>query len=104
MSFILDLRRFVVVALAALFMAACAGTATKESTGEYIDDTAITAKVKAVLLGDSEISGWRINVETFKGAVQLSGFANSLAERRKAVTLARGVKGVKSVQDDIIVP
>lgn len=104
MSFILDLRRFVVVALAALFMAACAGTATKESTGEYIDDTAITAKVKAVLLGDSEISGWRINVETFKGVVQLSGFANSLAERRKAVTLARGVKGVKSVQDDIIVP
>ena len=60
--------------------------------------------VAFVLLGDSEISGWRINVETFKGAVQLSGFANSLAERRKAVTLARGVKGVKSVQDDIIVP
>ncbi|HEY5633056.1 MAG TPA: BON domain-containing protein [Burkholderiaceae bacterium] len=104
MSFILDLRRLVFVALAALFMAACTGTATKESTGEYIDDTAITTKVKAALLDDKDISGWRINVETFKGVVQLSGFANSLAERRKAVTVARGIRGVKSVQDDIIVP
>lgn len=104
MKLILDLRRFLIVALAALLMAGCAGTATTSSTGEYIDDTTITTKVKASLLNDKDISGWRINVETFKGVVQLSGFANSLAERRKAVALARAVKGVKSVQDDIIVP
>ena len=104
MSFVVDLRRFLIVALAAMFMAGCAGTAKKESTGEYLDDTAITTKVKAALLNDKDISGWRINVETFKGVVQLSGFANSLAERRRAVTVTRGVSGVKSVKDDIIVP
>jgi osmotically-inducible protein OsmY len=104
MSFIVDLRRFLIVALAAMFMAGCAGTSRKESTGEYFDDTTITTKVKAALLNDKDISGWRINVETFKGVVQLSGFANSLAERRKAVAVTRGVSGVKSVKDDIIVP
>ncbi len=104
MNFIVDLRRILIVALAALFMAGCAGTSSKESTGEYVDDTTVTTKVKAALLNDKDISGWRINVETFKGVVQLSGFANSLAERRKAVMVTRGVGGVKSVKDDIIVP
>ena len=104
MSFIVNLRRFLIVALAAMFMAGCAGTSKKESTGEYFDDTTITTKVKAALLNDKDISGWRINVETFKGVVQLSGFANNLAERRRAVMVTRGVSGVKSVKDDIIVP
>ena len=104
MNFIVDLRKILIVVLAALFMAGCAGTSSKESTGEYVDDTTVTTKVKAALLNDKDISGWRINVETFKGVVQLSGFANSLAERRKAVMVARGVGGVKSVRDDIIVP
>jgi osmotically-inducible protein OsmY len=86
-----------------LTAAGCAATRTKESTGEYLDDTALTTKVKAALLKDREVSGLSINVETFKGTVQLSGFANNMAERRKAVEIARAVPGVEGVKDDIVV-
>jgi hyperosmotically inducible protein len=83
-------------------VAACAATPTRESTGEYIDDTTLTTKVKAALLDDPQVSGLSINVETFKGTVQLSGFANNDAERRKAVELARAIKGVDTVKNDIL--
>jgi osmotically-inducible protein OsmY len=89
--------------LAALLfaLAGCGGTPTRESTGEFFDDTALTTKVKAALLADTEVSALRVNVETFKGVVQLSGFAKTYAEAHKAEQLARDVKGVKSVRNDI---
>lgn len=89
------------VLITVLFLAACAATSTDESTGEYIDDAAITTKVKTALLQDPEVSGLDINVETFKGTVQLSGFANTKRERQRAETLAGSVVGVQSVQNDI---
>ncbi|MGQ0793251.1 MAG: BON domain-containing protein [Deltaproteobacteria bacterium] len=78
----------------------CAGTRTRESTGEYIDDTAITTKVKAALLADPEVSGLAISVETFKGVVQLSGFVDSKAHGQRAVEIARSIKGVKGVKNN----
>lgn len=82
-------------------MAGCASTSTKEGTGEYIDDTVITAKVKASLAADPTVKATEINVETFKGDVQLSGFVADPADAQKAATIARGVKGVTSVKNDV---
>ena len=79
----------------------CASTPTQESTGQYVDDTTITTKVKAALLADKAVSSMAINVETFKGTVQLSGFANSQNEINQAVAVARSVTGVKAVKNDI---
>lgn len=82
-------------------LAACGGSPTRESTGEYIDDTAITTKVKAAFVQDKLVSAGDIKVETFKGSVQLSGFADSPAEIQQAVSVASKVPGVKSVRNDI---
>ena len=79
----------------------CAGTATKEGTGEYVDDTVITTKVKAALFDEPSLRSAEINVETFKGVVQLSGFVASPAAATKAVEVARDVGGVKSVKNDM---
>jgi osmotically-inducible protein OsmY len=79
----------------------CASTATQEGTGEYVDDTWITTKVKAEIFQDASLKSAEINVETFKGVVQLSGFVNSQADINKAVEVARRVKGVKSVKNDM---
>lgn len=79
----------------------CAGTAQKESTGEYIEDSVITTKVKAAILNEPTLKVSEINVETFKGVVQLSGFVNSQADINKAVSVARNVKGVVSVKNDM---
>lgn len=81
----------------------CAGTSTSSSTGQYIDDATITTKVKTELLRAQEVGGWDINVETFKGKVQLSGFVSSQEEKKKAEELARNVTGVKTVENDLIV-
>ena len=81
----------------------CASTPTKEGTGEYIDDSAITTKVKSAILGDSALKVFQINVETFKGEVQLSGFVDSAEMKTKAGEVARGVSGVKSVKNNLIV-
>lgn len=78
-----------------------ASTSSKESTGEYIDDTVITTKVKAAILNESTLKSAEINVETFKGIVQLSGFVNSEADINKAVEIAKGIKGVSSVKNDM---
>ncbi len=86
-----------------LVLAGCAATPVQESTGEYLDDTAITTKVKTALLKDPVVSGLAINVETFKGVVQLSGFANSDLERERAGELASSVGGVLAVQNDVYV-
>ena len=90
------------IGLIAVFVG-CASTPTKEGTGEYIDDSAITTKVKAEILADSSLKVFQINVETFKGEVQLSGFVDSAQAKAKAGEVARGVKGVKSVKNSLIV-
>ena len=92
---------FLVVGL--LSLGGCAGDGTAKSTGEYIDDSAITAKVKSEMLADKTVSGMKVNVETFKGTVQLSGFVDSEAEARRAVEIAQSVKGVKTVRNDLVV-
>jgi c(7)-type cytochrome triheme protein len=79
-----------------------AATSKEESPGEYVDDAVITAKVKAGVLEDPSLKAAEINVETFKGIVQLSGFVRSRADISKAIELAKGVKGVKSVKNDMI--
>jgi osmotically-inducible protein OsmY len=81
----------------------CASTRTSESTGGYVDDSAVTTKVKSAILMDSSLKVMQINVETFKGEVQLSGFVDSQQSAAKAAEVARGVKGVKSVKNDLIV-
>ena len=94
---------FVLLMTGLLSLAGCAGEGTAKSTGEYIDDSAITAKVKSAMLADESVSGLKVNVETFKGTVQLSGFVDTEAEARRAVEIARGVKGVKSVKNDLVI-
>jgi osmotically-inducible protein OsmY len=89
------------LALVAATILGCAGSSTKESTGEYFDDTWITTKVKAALLEDPQVKSGEINVETFKGAVQLSGFVSSNAAMQQAVKLTRGIQGVTSVKNDM---
>jgi osmotically-inducible protein OsmY len=79
----------------------CGSTSTKEGTGEYVDDSVITTKVKTAIFNDSSLKVNEINVETFKGVVQLSGFVRSQADIDKAVQVARGVAGVKSVMNDM---
>jgi len=79
----------------------CASTSKQEGTGEYIDDSVITTKVKAAILQESSLKSSEINVETFKGVVQLSGFVNSQADINKAVEVTRNVKGVKSVTNSM---
>jgi osmotically-inducible protein OsmY len=89
------------LAVSLVSIVGCAPTPQKEGVGEYIDDSVITTKVKAAILNDPTLKVTEINVETFKGAVQLSGFVNSPADISKAVEVARGVKGVTSVKNDM---
>ena len=94
----------ILAVLAALAMAVtlgCASTSRSEGTGEYVDDTVITAKVKTAILGESTLKSSEINVETFKGVVQLSGFVNSQSDVNRAVVVAKNVNGVKSVKNDM---
>jgi len=79
----------------------CASTSTKEGTGEYVDDSVITTKVKAAIFNEPTLKSAEINVETFKGVVQLSGFVNSQADINKAVEVTRSVKGVTSVKNNM---
>ena len=99
----LKLKHFSAFFLAVLLvsMVGCASTATKEGTGEYVDDSVITTKVKAAIVNEPSLKVAEINVETFKGVVQLSGFVGSRADMDKAVKIARGVSGVTSVKNDM---
>ncbi len=90
-----------VLALTLITVMGCASTSKQEGTGEYIDDSVITTKVKAAILDEPTLKVAEINVETFKGVVQLSGFVNSQADINKAVEVARGVRGVSSVKNDM---
>jgi osmotically-inducible protein OsmY len=91
-----------ILALIATF-AACAATRTQESTGEYVDDSVITTKVKSLLAADDFLKSFQIGVETFKGVVQLSGFVNSQEAVNKAVKITKSVKWVKDVKNDLVV-
>src|SRR4051812_4285281 len=86
----------------ATFNAGCASTPTRESTGEYVDDSTITAKVKAALVKDPVVKALDVKVETFKGSVQLSGFVNSEAEKTQAGSVAAAVSGVTGVRNDLV--
>jgi osmotically-inducible protein OsmY len=90
---------FAAVALTAL--AGCASTQKHESTGQYIDDSAITTSVKAAIFNEPGLKSAEINVETFKGRVQLSGFVSSRASSDRAVQVAQAVNGVTSVANDM---
>lgn len=81
--------------------AGCAPTPTQQGTGEFFDDSVITTKVKAALVEDPQTKALEIKVKTFKGTVQLSGFVSSRASADRAVELARGIKGVTAVKDDM---
>jgi len=89
------------VTLSLIFLVACSSEPKKESAGEYLDDSVITTRVKAAILKEDSLKVSEINVETYKGIVQLSGFVSSRDDERTAVKLAKNVKGVKSVKDDI---
>ena len=89
------------VAFALAGVVGCASTPTTEGTGEYMDDTMITTKVKSAILNEPTLKVAEINVETFKGVVQLSGFVATPAAATKAVQVARDVNGVKSVKNDM---
>jgi osmotically-inducible protein OsmY len=97
------LRGFGILVLTVVLASAwgCGSTAKTAGTGEYVDDSVITTKVKAAIFNDSALKVNEINVETFKGVVQLSGFVRSQADIDKAVKVARGVAGVKSVKNDM---
>src|SRR3990172_2739073 len=95
--------RSLLVLLVMAVIAGCAGSRTQESTGEYFDDSTITAKVKAAILGDPDLKVLQINVETFKGVVQLSGFVNSPQVVTRAGEVASRVSGVKSVKNNLLV-
>jgi hyperosmotically inducible protein len=81
----------------------CAVTRGQETVGAYVDDAAITVTVKTRLYEDKDVADSSISVETLKGTVLLSGFAKSFIEKNKAESLAKGVKGVQSVKNDIVV-
>jgi hyperosmotically inducible periplasmic protein len=88
---------------AAFHYAGCAGTSTRESTGEYIDDAAITTKVKAAFANDPTVSAIDVKVETFKGTVSLSGFVDTKEQKKQAETVAKGIAGVQKVTNNITV-
>lgn len=86
-----------------IFAPGCASTPTKSSTGEYIDDSVITAKVKTALVRDDATPATAIKVETFKGVVQLSGFVDGVAQKTQAGVVAAKIDGVREVVNNITV-
>ncbi len=97
------LVRLAMVAAMAGAFAACATTQPRESAGEYIDDSVITARAKSLLAADDLFKSFQISVETYQGVVQLSGFVDSQKTVDKAADFVKSVKGVKDVKNDLIV-
>jgi hyperosmotically inducible protein len=89
------------LALSLLTVIGCASTKTQEATGQYFDDSVITSKIKAAILNEPTLSSAEINVETFKGVVQLSGFISSNKDADKAIEVVRTIGGVKSIKNDM---
>ncbi len=91
----------IILAITFITILGCASTSTHQATGEYIDDSVITTKVKAAVLNEPSLKSAEVNVETFKGVVQLSGFVSSEADITKATEVANNVAGVKSIKNDM---
>ena len=98
-----SLIRFLVALTMIAVFAACASTPQQSSTGEVVDDSVITTKIKSLLAEDEFLKSFQISVETRKGIVELSGFVDTQKSKDKAGQIARGVGGVKSVQNALIV-
>jgi osmotically-inducible protein OsmY len=98
-----QIRKFLMFVLAAVFatMLGCASTPTQDSTGEFVDDAAITTRVKAEILNEPTLKVLEVKVVTFKGVVQLSGFVRSQADIDRALEIARHVRGVRQVDNDM---
>ena len=103
MSSLTLVPRLLISLVLVISVTGCAGGKKMESTGEYFDDMAITTKVKAYILDNSKLNLMQINVETFKGVVQLSGFVDSNDIAAKAGEVAKTVKGVKKVNNNLVV-
>jgi len=101
-------KRNIIIHLLVLLMliatfSACAATSTRESSGEFVDDSVITTKVKSLLAADDFLKSFQISAETYQGTVQLSGFVNSQKAVDKAAEIVKSVKGVKSLKNNLIV-
>ena len=97
------IRLLVCIGALTAFLGGCAATETRRSTGEYVDDTTITTKVKAAIFNEASLKSMQIEVKTYNGVVQLSGFVNSAQSVRKAGEVARSIEHVKEVKNDLIV-
>jgi osmotically-inducible protein OsmY len=97
------INKITILAITGLLISvsACSSTQTQESTGQYVDNSVLTAKVKAALFNDSSLKSTEITVETFKTEVQLSGFVSTIEQTKRAVEVAKGVPGVTSVKNDM---
>ncbi|NCC84727.1 MAG: BON domain-containing protein [Clostridia bacterium] len=98
-----NIFKIILCTLLATSLMSCAGTNKRESTGQYIDDSAITAKVKAGIFEEDSLKSMQITVVTFKGVVQLSGFVDSSQNISMAGDIAKNVDGVRSVKNDLVV-
>jgi osmotically-inducible protein OsmY len=87
----------------ALYSGGCSATATRKSTGEFIDDATITAKVKTAFAQDPGVKALDVKIDTFKGNVQLNGFVSTAEEKARAEQIARGIQGVVNVQNNVTV-
>jgi osmotically-inducible protein OsmY len=103
MSKLQGIAKLLVVLAAFSAFPACSSTQSHQSTGQYVDDSVVTSKVKAAIVNDMALKGFQINVKTYQGVVQLSGFVDSAQNASKAAELARGVTGVTEVKNDLIV-
>jgi hyperosmotically inducible periplasmic protein len=96
-----SLAASLLIVASGLAFTGCAGTATSKSTGEFIDDAAITTKVKTTFAQDPIVKALDVKVDTFKGTVQLNGFVNTAEEKARAEQLARNIEGVTNVQNNV---
>jgi osmotically-inducible protein OsmY len=101
MKHLTNILSVILLTLSFIDLAGCASTRKQEGMGEYVDDSVLTTKVKAAILKEPSLSSAEINVETFKGEVQLSGFINSRSDISKAAEIARSVNGVRAVKNDM---
>jgi hypothetical protein len=95
--------RCLILVMLVTICSACATKPILENTGEFIDDSVITTKIKSQIAGDSILKAFQISVETFRGTVQLSGFVNSQKDVERADEIANNVKGVRSVKNNLMV-
>ncbi len=103
MNILTRMLAYCFITMTVALAAGCASTPKREGTGEYVDNAVLTTKVKAAIFNEPSLKSAEINVESFKGEVQLSGFVSSAAARVRAVEVARSVAGVQSVKNDMIV-